>query len=553
MNSTDELKALREKIAQLEKENASLKERLDSEENFTDQSGLAVNALSENEIKFKTIFENSNDGIILIDSRGVILDWNYRIAKVTGLPREQAVNKYVWEIQFSFVPEDQKKAITLDFLKMAWEKEVLSQPVNHTVSGYGEIISRSGKEEFIEDFVKPVTIGNERYYIVFQRYLTEQKKTEHLLMESEEKFRGIFDLSPVPIVLTRTRNQAYTDVNRAFEELTGYTKNEILGRTHSQLGFFMVQEEQQDLPGLLQKTPEISTYPLRLKNKDGVFIDVICSTTVIKMQDENYYLSILYNISDLKAAENSLKEKMDELALVNAELEQYVYANQELKQFAYIASHQLQEPIRTVSNYMNVIEEDYSSVLDANMKRYIGIVKDATSRMSGLINTLLEYSRIGRDRKLVHVDSKTVVKSVLTDLHYLIDGANARVDIGELPSLTLYEVEFRQLLQNLIINAVKFRKENRDPIVAIDSEKTDGIWKFSVSDNGIGIDPLHYDKIFEIFQRLHAHEAEYEGKGVGLAFCKKIVQLHNGEIWVESTPGEGSVFYFTIPEFSIKQ
>jgi PAS domain S-box-containing protein len=263
---------------------------------------------------------------------------------------------------------------------------------------------------------------------------------------------------------------------------------------------------------------------------------------------------ICHDITHRKVIETELKARMEELEKANMELEQFAFANQELKQFAYIASHQLQEPIRTVSNYMKIIEEDYSPILDQNALGFIHIVKDATERMSILINSLLDFSRLGRDKVLAYVDSKQLINNVIKDLEYIREESKAIILVGEMPKLCLFHTEFRQLFQNLITNAIKFQKKDNIPVIKINSKNLhNGKWQFSVADNGIGIDPEHFDRMFDIFQRLHATEDQYEGKGIGLAYCKKIVQLHQGEIWIESEVGKGSVFHFTISDRSLKQ
>jgi len=224
--------------------------------------------------------------------------------------------------------------------------------------------------------------------------------------------------------------------------------------------------------------------------------------------------------------------------------------NKELEQFAYVASHDLQEPLRTVSNYMQIFEEDYLEKLDAPARKYIQSTKNATKRMSTLVKALLDFSRLGRDRRLAHVDCKKLINNVISDLQTMIKHSNAIVDVADMPSLNLYEIEIGQLFQNLISNALKFHKTASRPEVHIFSTKADGKWQFSVRDNGIGIAPAHFNRIFDIFQRLHT-TAEYEGNGIGLANCKKIVELHQGEIWVESTLGKGATFNFTIPHLAL--
>ena len=242
-----------------------------------------------------------------------------------------------------------------------------------------------------------------------------------------------------------------------------------------------------------------------------------------------------------------------ELAYQNEEKEkratELVMVNKELEQFAYIASHDLQQPLRTVSNYMRLFEEKYRGQLDEEAHKYLQSANNATKRMSLLITSLLTFSQLGNNKVLTSVSCRKVVEDVLEDLEILIKTSNTTIEIGDMPELAMYETEMHQLFQNLITNAIKFQKSDALPRIRISAEEMEGKWKFAVSDNGIGIDAEYYERIFDIFQRLHGN-TEYQGSGIGLANCKKIVQLHHGEIWLESEPDKGSIFYFTIPNLT---
>jgi len=239
-----------------------------------------------------------------------------------------------------------------------------------------------------------------------------------------------------------------------------------------------------------------------------------------------------------------------ELIFQNGEKEkrtaELVVANKELKQFAYIASHDLQEPLRTISNYIEAFELEHFHLLGQEAKQYIHSINQAARRMSTLVGALLDFSRIGRDKKMALVDCSKIVSSVLEDLRALIKSSKASVVVVGVPLINACEIEIHQLFRNLITNAIKFVKKDIQPKIQIQAVQLDKKWKFSVSDNGIGIDSIHFDRVFDLFQRLHSHET-YVGDGIGLANCKKIVQLHQGEIWIESTVGQGTTFHFTIP------
>mgnify|MGYP000224071380 CR=1 FL=1 len=302
-----------------------------------------------------------------------------------------------------------------------------------------------------------------------------------------------------------------------------------------------------DLPDAYAKlgkhieTNGVSPYKIeaRFLHRDGSIVWVICSGNIVQW-DENGEPSVVIGChtdnTELKKAENNQKY-LDELERKNRELEQ----------FAYISSHDLQEPLNTIRGFVELISSKLEDQQDPEIQKYVEYIQSGTHRMSSLIKSLLEYSRIGKQAVMKKVDCQSVVNEVKDDLSLWIKDSKAKITIGKLPGVMGYDMEMRILFQNLISNALKFRREE-SPVIEINSELENGLWKFSVADNGIGIDTRHSEKIFKLFQRLHNRE-EYEGYGLGLAQCHKIVtELHNGSIWVESQPGKGSTFYFTIPE-----
>ncbi|MBL4658564.1 MAG: GHKL domain-containing protein [Flavobacteriales bacterium] len=202
--------------------------------------------------------------------------------------------------------------------------------------------------------------------------------------------------------------------------------------------------------------------------------------------------------------------------------------------------------MRTVISFTQLLEEQYKGKLDEDADKYISFITQASTRMSELIKGLLDYSGIGSEKQPEKVDCNETVKLVLEDLGTRIKESNTRIEIERLPSINTCPTLLKQLFQNLISNAIKFSKKDTEPVINIAAQKENEHWKFSFTDNGIGIADKYKEKIFVIFQRLHLRN-EYDGTGIGLAHCKKIVELHGGNIWVESTPNEGSTFYFTIP------
>jgi chemotaxis family two-component system sensor kinase Cph1 len=221
--------------------------------------------------------------------------------------------------------------------------------------------------------------------------------------------------------------------------------------------------------------------------------------------------------------------------------------NKELEQFAYVASHDLQEPLRTTSSFIEIFKEKYMGKMDEETDTILTYISQSNDRMKVLIKDLLDYSRIGRKPVIENVNCNEIIDDVLADLSVNINESKTTILTEKLPFVRGYPTELKQLFQNLVSNSIKFRREGIDPEIRISAERNNGHWQFAVKDNGIGIEENDSERIFVIFQRLHTR-SEYDGSGIGLSHCKKIVELHGGNIWVKSKPGEGSVFYFTIHE-----
>jgi light-regulated signal transduction histidine kinase (bacteriophytochrome) len=279
------------------------------------------------------------------------------------------------------------------------------------------------------------------------------------------------------------------------------------------------------------------TMEYRLRRADGEYRWVV-DNGVPRFEGDNFmgYIGCGFDITERKQAEAALIQHAEELARSNAELER----------FAYIASHDLQEPLRMVGSYLQLIERRYQDRLDDEGREFMAYAVNGANRMKQLINDLLVYSRVGtRGQALLPTDSQAALKQALAALKLAIEESGASLSYDPLPTVLADEIQLQQLFQNLIGNALKFRREVA-PCIHIGVRLDQGDWIFSVQDNGIGIEPAYAGRICVIFQRLHG-PAKYPGAGVGLAICKKIVERHGGRIWFESEVGRGSTFYFSLP------
>jgi light-regulated signal transduction histidine kinase (bacteriophytochrome) len=251
---------------------------------------------------------------------------------------------------------------------------------------------------------------------------------------------------------------------------------------------------------------------------------------------EKRVVELQHEVAERRRAEDSLASKTVELQRSNAELEQ----------FAYVASHDLQEPLRMITGYTQLLAKRYRAKLDDTAGEYIGFAVDGAKRMQGLITDLLTYSRVGtKGKPFALADCELILDTTLKGLMTTIDECGARISHDPLPVIWGDAGQIGQLFQNLIGNGIKYRN-SKAPDIHVSCERDGEKWIFSVRDNGIGIEPRHTERVFVIFQRLHTRE-EYPGTGIGLAVCKKIVERHGGRIWLKSQPGQGAIFYFTIP------
>jgi len=468
--------------------------------------------------------QNAVEGIARLDSSGRYVNVNRAYANKCGYKPEEMIGM---EWRITIHPDD------VEMLILAVH-EMLT-------SGKVEVEARGVRKDglFFYNKITMVKACDEQGicngHHCFMKDITERKLTERALEETESKYRQIVELAEEGIWVIDSKDRTIY-VNQAMGRMLGYSELEMFGRA---LFDFMDEEGKQSANDRIDRRKQgiAERHELRLKSKDGKDVWTYMSTSPVLDEKGNLLSScaLVYNITDRKEIERQMLQLTEDLKR----------SNQELEQFAYVASHDLQEPLRSVTSYTQLLAQRYQGNLDAKADKYINYIVDGASRMQQLINDLLAYSRLGkRVQEFEAADCNAAVQQSLSNLQIAIAEKNAVITYESLPTVMADEFQLVQLFQNLIGNAIKFCQDV--PIIHIAASRNESEWLFSVRDNGIGIDPEYADRIFLIFERLHSRR-EYSGTGIGLAICQRIVERHGGRIWVESQSGEGATFYFTIP------
>jgi PAS domain S-box-containing protein len=371
-----------------------------------------------------------------------------------------------------------------------------------------------------------------------EKALDDLRIAQSRALQQEELLRATIEAAPTAIIGLDPDGNVHSIWNRAAERMLGWSAREVMGRPLPTVPKEK-EEEFRHFREQIRNGMTLNGVEVCRKKRDGTPIDYSIYASPLHDAEDNIFgnIAVLVDITKRKVLEDQLRRKNEDLERSNAEL----------KRFAHIASHHLQEPLRKVGSYLELLAERYHDKLDRDAHDFIEYAVDGAQRMKDLINVLLIYSRIDIRRKSFEpIESEAVLKKVLMALEPVIKDANAIVRHSKMPVVAADESQLEQLFLNLIHNAVKYRNQN-PVVVKISAEKTGEAWRFSIQDNGIGIEPRFQTRIFEMFQRLHGN-GEYGGTGIGLSICKKIVERHSGTIGVESAPGQGSTFYFTIPD-----
>jgi PAS domain S-box-containing protein len=469
--------------------------------------------------------QNAVEGIARLDIQGRYVNVNRAYAHKCGYEPEEMLGM---EWLMTVHPDD------VEMLILAYQEMLISGKVEVEARG----VRKNGSF-----FYKQLTMvkawdaqGIFNGHHCFMKDITDRKLTETALQESEFKYKQIVELAEEGIWVIDS-NALTTYVNHAMARMLGYSELEMFGRPL--FDFMDEQQKQQALDNVERRKQGIGEqHEFKLKSKDGQDIWTDMSTSPVLDSQGNLLscCALVYNITDRKEAEQQMLQLTEDLKR----------SNEELEQFAYVASHDLQEPLRAVTSYTQLLAQRYQGNLDAKADKYINYIVDGATRMQQLINDLLAYSRLEtRAQEFEIAGCNAAVQQSLCNLQIAIAEKKAVITCESMPTVMADEFQLVQLFQNLIGNSIKFCGPDV-PRIQIAAIIQDDEWLFSVRDNGIGIDPEYADRIFIIFGRLHSRR-EYSGTGIGLAICKRIVERHGGRIWVESQLGEGATFYFTIP------
>ena len=473
---------------------------------------------------FRQVVEAAPNAMLMADRDGRIVLVNAQTEKLFGYSRDELLGHSVDLL----VPERFRAA------HPGYRHMFYGDPKSRPMGTGRDLFAlrKDGSEFPVEIGLNPITTVEGVFVLAAVVDITERRRLE-------ERFRQVVEAAPNAMVMVDSEGRIVL-VNAQTERLFGYSRDNLFGKAIETLvperfraghhGYRAAYFD--DLKSRPMGTGR-DLYGLR---KDGSEFPVEIGLNPVRTSEEVFVLAAIVDITERKHAEQQLLKRTEELAR----------SNQDLEQFAYVASHDLQEPLRAVAGPLQLLQRRYQGQLDERADEFIAHAVDGATRMQTLIDDLLAYSRVGRSGVAPQLTAcGKALDQALKSLSVGLQESGATINRGDLPTVIANPTQLTLLFQNLVGNALKFRRRDFPVQIEIDAVRQSDEWVISVKDNGIGIDPQYFERIFLIFQRLHSR-AEYPGTGIGLALCKRIVEQHGGRMWVESAPGSGTTFSFTL-------
>src|ERR1700674_1219979 len=483
--------------------------------------------------KYRGLLEAAPDAMVVVNQSGEIVLLNLQAEKQFGYHRDELVGQKVKNI----IPEGFAERLIADGTRTA--AEALAQQIGTGIELNGR--RKYGGEFPIEIMLSPLESAEGILVTAAIRDISVRKDAENHLAQMEGRYRGLLEAAPDAMVVVNQGGEIVL-LNVQAEKQFGYRRDELVGQKVKNIipeGFAerLIADGTRTAAEALAQ--QIGTgIELYGRRKDGSDFPIEIMLSPLESAEGILVTAAIRDISVRKDAEKHLAQMVGELKR----------SNDELQQFAYVTSHDLQEPLRMVASFTQLLAKRYTGRLDSDADEFIAFAVDGCTRMQGLIQDLLAYSRAGTNGKALRkISSENALKEALTNLRATIEENSAVVSHDSLPGITTDDTQLALVFQNLVGNAIKYRSAEV-PHVHVSATKNGGHeWIFSVRDNGLGIEPQYFERIFILFQRLHGQN-EFEGSGIGLAICKKIVERLGGRIWVESQSEKGSTFNFTLPE-----